>query len=100
MRGVRGTAHSIALFRIETFPLSIGSSVTEQLDGFGQVASGGARRPQVRDRCLARMRSSGFRHTLGKDTPAHRPVEPPELSEVVALPRRGGLHHRYSRRAP
>ena len=36
---------------------------------------------------------------LGKDAPEHRQVEPPELGKVVALPRVGGLHHRYSRRA-
>ena len=36
---------------------------------------------------------------LGKDAPDHRPVEPPELGKVVALPRVGGLHHRYFRRA-
>ena len=36
---------------------------------------------------------------LGKEAPDHRPVEPPELGKVVSLPRLGGLHHRYSRRA-
>ena len=36
---------------------------------------------------------------LAGDAPAHRPVEPPERGEVVALPRVGGLHHRYSRAA-
>ena len=36
---------------------------------------------------------------LGKDAPDHRSVEPPELGKVVAFPRLGGLHHRYSRRA-
>ena len=36
---------------------------------------------------------------VGKDAPEHRPVEPPELGNVVALPRLGGLHHRYCRRA-
>jgi len=36
---------------------------------------------------------------LGKDAPDHRSVESPELGKVVALPRVGGLHHRYSRRA-
>ncbi len=36
---------------------------------------------------------------LAKDAPDYRPVEPPELGKVVSLPRLGGLHHRYSRRA-
>jgi hypothetical protein len=36
---------------------------------------------------------------LGKDAPDHRPNEPAGLGKVVALPRLGGLHHRYSRRA-
>jgi putative transposase len=36
---------------------------------------------------------------LGKDAPDHRPNEPAELGDVVALPRLGGLHHRYCRRA-
>jgi putative transposase len=33
---------------------------------------------------------------LGKETPTGRPVsEKPENGKVVALPRLGGLHHRY-----
>lgn len=37
---------------------------------------------------------------VGKDTPAGRPVEPrpSPTAKVVALPRCGGLHHRYVRR--
>jgi hypothetical protein len=37
--------------------------------------------------------------SLEKDTPASRPVQPPDLGPVVALPQVGGLHHRYERRA-
>jgi putative transposase len=37
--------------------------------------------------------------SLGKDSPESRPVQPPELGQVVALPQVGGLHHRYERRA-
>ena len=37
--------------------------------------------------------------SLAKDAPEHRPVEPPVMGKVVALPRLGGLHHRYTRRA-
>jgi len=34
---------------------------------------------------------------LEKDTPAPRAVEPTSNGKIVALPRVGGLHHRYSR---
>jgi transposase InsO family protein len=34
---------------------------------------------------------------LKKDTPIPRAVEPPSDGNIVALPRVGGLHHRYSR---
>jgi len=37
--------------------------------------------------------------SLGKDSPESRPVEPPGLGGVVAMPEVGGLHHRYTRRA-
>jgi putative transposase len=37
--------------------------------------------------------------SLAKDAPEPRPVEPPDLGEVIALPQVGGLHHRYTRRA-
>jgi hypothetical protein len=36
---------------------------------------------------------------FGKGQPDHRAIEPPEFGKVVVLPRLGGLHHRYSRRA-
>jgi len=35
---------------------------------------------------------------LEKDTPEERPIEFPEIGEVVAFPRVGGLHHRYARK--
>jgi hypothetical protein len=34
---------------------------------------------------------------LEKDAPEERPIEPREMGEVVAIPRVGGLHYRYSR---
>jgi transposase InsO family protein len=37
--------------------------------------------------------------SLDGDAPAGRPVEPCENGTVIALPRVGGLHHRYVRRA-
>ena len=33
---------------------------------------------------------------LEKDTPLERPIQPkPEKGKIIALPRVGGLHHRY-----
>jgi putative transposase len=37
--------------------------------------------------------------SLGADAPITRPVEPPMRGNIVAMPRVGGLHHRYSRAA-
>src|SRR5712692_4406024 len=37
--------------------------------------------------------------SLAKDEPEPRPVYPPALGAVVAIPQVGGLHHRYERRA-
>jgi transposase InsO family protein len=36
---------------------------------------------------------------LDQDSPDSRPVEPPDQGNIVALPRLGGLHHRYTRQA-
>ncbi|HXC42460.1 MAG TPA: integrase core domain-containing protein [Candidatus Dormibacteraeota bacterium] len=35
--------------------------------------------------------------SLGKDTPEPRPIQPPEIGSVVAVPQVGGLHHCYER---
>ena len=37
--------------------------------------------------------------SLNKDPPETRPVEPPEMGNIVAFPHVGGLHHRYVRLA-
>ena len=37
--------------------------------------------------------------SLGKDSPDGRAVQPPEMGRIIALPKVGGLHHRYERRA-
>ncbi len=34
---------------------------------------------------------------LDKDAPKSRPIEPPEMGEVIEIPMVGGLHHRYTR---
>jgi putative transposase len=39
------------------------------------------------------------RDLLDRDAPVARPVQPPSGGRIVALPRAGGLHHRYSRAA-
>jgi len=36
---------------------------------------------------------------LDKYSPESRPVQPPDLGPVIAVPQVGGLHHRYERRA-
>jgi putative transposase len=48
---------------------------------------------------LAYYHESRTHLSLAKDTPEPRPVHPPELGAVVAIPQVGGLHHRYERRA-
>ena len=37
--------------------------------------------------------------SLGKDCPEPRPMQPPGMGPIVAVPLMGGLHHRYERRA-
>ena len=37
--------------------------------------------------------------SLEKDAPDSRPVEPPKMGKVVAIPKVGGLHHHYTRLA-
>ena len=37
--------------------------------------------------------------SLAKDAPEPRSVQPPSRGRVVAIPRVGGLHHEYVRRA-
>jgi hypothetical protein len=37
--------------------------------------------------------------SLAKDSPEPRPIPPPEMGSIVAIPQVAGLHHRYERRA-
>ena|GEM_PF-6364555 len=37
--------------------------------------------------------------SLEKDAPISRPVEPPSLGHVIEIPKVGGLHHLYTRKA-
>jgi transposase InsO family protein len=48
---------------------------------------------------MAYYHESRVHLSLAKDTPEPRPVHPPELGPVVAIPQVGGFHHRYERRA-
>jgi transposase InsO family protein len=48
---------------------------------------------------LAYYHESRTHLSLAKDTLEPRPVHPPELGDVVAIPQVGGLHHRYERHA-
>jgi hypothetical protein len=36
---------------------------------------------------------------LTKDSPEHRPIQPPASGRIIAIPEVGGLHHHYERRA-
>jgi putative transposase len=48
---------------------------------------------------LAYYNESRTHLSLAKDTPEPRPVHPPAIGAVVAIPQVGGLHHRYERHA-
>jgi hypothetical protein len=37
--------------------------------------------------------------SLDMDCPHARPVAPPDVGEVIAIPEVGGLHHHYTRQA-
>jgi transposase InsO family protein len=61
----------------------------------------------LHERHLQRMLTSyfGYYHrwrthlSLAMDCPVSRPVEPPEVGKIIALPEVGGLHHHYARQA-
>ena len=61
----------------------------------------------ARHRHLKRVLKSYFQYyneyrthlSLEMDSPASRPVQPPEQGKVVSIPQVGGLHHRYERQA-
>jgi hypothetical protein len=46
---------------------------------------------------LAYYHSARTHLSLEKDAPDRRPVHPPEVGKVIALPHVGGLHHQYVR---
>ena len=75
----------------------IGSIRRECLDHVIVVNETGLSR--VLGRYLTYYHQSRTHLSLAKDSPKPRPIAPPTLGPVVALPQVGGLHHRYDRRA-
>ncbi|HXN34265.1 MAG TPA: integrase core domain-containing protein [Polyangiaceae bacterium] len=66
----------------------------------------GTLRRELLDRVIVRAPAPPVRRledrlhmSLARDAPVARAVQPPSGGRVVALPRVGGLHHRYSRAA-
>jgi transposase InsO family protein len=101
------TASGMGIQELRTAPRSpwqngyaervIGSIRRECLDHVIVVNETGLSR--VLSRYLAYYHQSRTHLSLAKDTPQPRPVAPPTLGQVVAIPQVGGLHHRYDRRA-
>jgi len=103
----RTQAANMAITEVLTAPRSpwqspyverlIGSVRRECLDHMIVINEGSLRR-QISSYLEYYHRSRGHL-SLGKDAPDGRAVELPELGRVVAVPKVGGLHHRYERRA-
>jgi transposase InsO family protein len=75
----------------------IGSIRHECLDHVIVVNEAGLSR--VLNRYLAYYHQSRTHLSLAKDSPDPRPISPPTLGPVIAIPQVGGLHFRYDRRA-
>jgi putative transposase len=103
----RSRAASMAMTEVLTAPRSpwqspyverlIGSIRRECLDRVVAVNEGSLRRQLAS--YIEYYHSSRSHLSLEKDSPDGRVVEPPELGRIVAIPKVGGLHHRYERRA-
>jgi putative transposase len=63
------------------------------------IVTGAAHLRRVLREYVAYYNADRTHVALDKDSPATRPVLPPGRGQVIALPRVGGLHHRYDRRA-
>jgi transposase InsO family protein len=63
------------------------------------IVTGAAHLRRVLREYVAYYNADRTHVALDKDSPATRPVLPPGHGRVIALPRVGGLHHRYDRRA-
>jgi putative transposase len=75
----------------------IGSIRRECLDHVIVVNETGLSR--ILTRYLTYYHQSRTHLSLAKDSPRPRPIAPPTLGAVVAIPQVGGLHHRYDRHA-
>ena len=101
------TASGMGIQEIRTAPRSpwqnayaervIGSIRRECLDHVIVANETGLSR--ILTRYLAYYHRSRTHLSLAKDSPQPRPIAPPTLGPVVAIPQVGGLHHRYDRRA-
>lgn len=63
------------------------------------IVTGAAHLQRVLRAYVAYYNTDRTHLALAKDSPATRAVRSPGRGEVIALPRVGGLHHRYERRA-
>ncbi len=103
----RATAASLGIGEVLTAPRSpwqnpyaerlVGTLRRELLDHV--VVLGGWHLRRILARYAKYYADDRTHLALGKDSPEERAVEGPGLGEVIQLPRAGGLHHRYSRRA-
>jgi len=101
------TAHAMGIQEVLTAPGApwqnasverfIGSVRRECLNQVIVLNAAGLRR--LLNEYVAYYTASRTHLALEKDAPAPRPVMPPTLGHVVAVPQVGGLHHRYERRA-
>jgi putative transposase len=75
----------------------IGSIRRECLDHV--IVFSGQHLRQVLSDYVAYYHQARSHRSLEQDCPLSRPVEPPDQGNIIALPRLGGLHHRYTRQA-
>ena len=105
--GVASTIAAMGIQDVVTAPRSpwqnayverfIGSIRRDCLDHVIVLSAAGLQRV-VKDYVKYYMRSRTHL-SLGKDSPTPRPVMPPTVGRIVALPEVNGLHHRYDRAA-
>jgi transposase InsO family protein len=75
----------------------IGSIRRECLDHV--IVFNGPHLRRIRSDYLAYYHQDRSHRSLDQDCPLPRTVEPADQGNIIALPRLGGLHHRYTRQA-